>query len=219
MPLRNLMTVPPGGWILSQTLPGGSTKKFSSMGLIWELAEQIADFRKGNGLPRATAKEAVHDIEEATCARLHNDPAHCVSDKKKGLRAAVSRLSRNAGRAGDGARVLIEWLGDKAVPVNIALAQARANVCLGCPENKEGSRWLRLTADAVRAIAEQMQAKDAMKLRLIDEDRLHACAICACPLPLKLHVPLATILAHTDSDTLNSFPAACWIPMEHAQTK
>jgi predicted Fe-S protein YdhL (DUF1289 family) len=208
------MVVPPGGWILPQALPDGSTKKFSSMGLIWELAEQIADFRKGNGLPRATAKEAVHDIEEATCARLHQDPAHCVDPAKKKLVPASRESKSRAGRVADGARVLIEWLGDGAVPVNIALAQARANVCLGCPENKEGSRWLRLTADAVRAIAEQMQAKDAMKLRLIDEDRLHACAICACPLPLKCHVPLINILTHTDNETLRAFPQHCWIPME-----
>jgi len=145
---------------------------------------------------------------------LHGDPNWCVDAQKKSVRAALSQRFASVGAAATGGRILVDWLGDGAVPVNIALAQSRANVCLGCPENKPGHRWLRLTADAVRAIAEQMQAKDAMKLRVIDEERLHACAICACPLPLKVHVPLATILAHTDEQTLNAFPAYCWLATE-----
>lgn len=216
MPLRTLTTVPPGGWRLTETLPDGTTKAFHGMGLVWTLAEEIADFRKGNGLPRATAKEALRDIEQATCDRLHDDPAWCVSAQKKTVQASALRSSA-AGRVAGGARVLIEWLGDGATPVEIARAQARADVCLTCPENKPGYRWLRLTADAVRAIAEQMQTKDAMKLRVAGEEKLHACAICLCPLPLKVHVPLLTILAHTDAETLAAFPGYCWITTERKQ--
>ena len=215
MALRTLTTVPPGGWRFSETLPDGSTKSWHSMNLVWELAEQIADFRKGNGLPRATAKEALSDIENATCARLHDDPAWCVKKKAPERAPALAHPSRSARRAAaDGARILIEWLGDGAKPVAITLAQARAGVCFTCPHNKEGHRWLRLTASAVRAIAEQMNAKDAMKLRVEGEEKLHACAVCACPLPLKVHVPLPTILAHTDADTLANFPHYCWLTTE-----
>ncbi len=195
-------------------MPDGTVKKWHSMGLVWELAEQIADFRKGNGLAGATAREVVHEIEAATCERLHGDPNWCQAQKKTGVRAALNRLSRSAGRVADGARILVEWFGDGAVPVPISLAQARANVCLTCPENKEGHRWLKLTADAVRSIAEQMRQKDAMKLCVEGEERLFACGVCLCPLKLKVHVPLATILAHTDEQTLRAFPPACWIPTE-----
>jgi len=207
--------VPPGGWRLQQTLPDGSTKKWASMGLLWELATQIADFRAGNGLPNATAKEIVHEIEEQTCVRLHDDPSWCVSAEKKSPRAALSQRFANVVRAAaGGSRILVEWLGEGAKPVAIALAQARANVCFTCPENKEGHRWLRLTADAVRAIAEQMQAKAEMKLHVEGEEKLHACAICLCPLPLKVHVPLNNILQHTDEATLNAFPPWCWLTTE-----
>ncbi len=203
-------------------MPDGTVKKWHSMGLVWELAEQIADFRKGNGLAGATAREVVHEIEAATCERLHSDPNWCRdADKKKAVRAALNRLSRSAGHVADGARILVEWFGDGAVPVPISLAQARANVCLRggpdgkrCPKNKEGHHWLNLTADAVRAIAEQMQQKDAMKLRVAGEDGLFACAVCRCPLKLKVHVPLATILEHTDEETRNDFPAYCWLVTE-----
>lgn len=218
MALRSLMNVPPGGWRLTETLPDGTVKKFHSMGLAWEFAEQIADLRKGNGMPRATAKDVLHDIEEQTCTRLHNDPAWCVGDKKKAHQAASVRQSRNVGRAAaDGGRILVDWLGDGAVPVPIEVAQARANVCFTCPENQEGHRWLKLTADIVRAIAEQMQAKDSMKLRVNGEDRLHSCRICLCALKLKVHVPIGTILNHTDQETLNSFPSNCWLPKELPQ--
>ena len=219
MSLRSLTTVPPGGWRLEQKLADGTTRKFHSMGLVWEFAEQIADFRKGNDLPNATPKEVVHEIETQTCERLHGDREWCVDDeaKKKGLRPAIDRLSRSAERVAAGARVLVEWLGEGARPVPIDVAQARANVCLTCPENKPGHRWLKLTADTVRAIAEQMQAKDALKLRVEGEGRLHACAVCLCPLPLKVHVPLGTILAHTSLSTLNAFPAWCWVTKERPQ--
>jgi len=202
---------------LEQTLPDGTVKKWQSMGLVWEFAEGIADFRKGNGLPNATAKEVVYEIEEQTCARLHDDPNWCIKKKTSELRPAARLFASARAAAGDGRRILIDWLGAGAVPVPIAVAQARANVCFTCPQNREGHRWLRLTADAVRAIAEQMNAKDELKLRVEGEEKLHACAVCACPLPLKVHVPLATILAHTDADTLAAFPSYCWLTTERQQ--
>ncbi len=214
MPLRTLTTVPPGGWRLQQKLPDGTTKPFSSMGLVWEFAEQVADFRKGNGLPNATAREVVHEIEEQTCARIHNDPNWCVTQKKTGVRAALAHLSKSAKLVVAGKRILVEWLGDGAKPVPIKQAQNRANVCLKCEHNREGHSFLILTGGTVRAIAEQMQARSQLKLRVDGEDHLRACDICLCPLPLKVHVPLKTILEHTDRETLNSFPEKCWIPTE-----
>ncbi len=216
--------MPPGGFRYQQLNADGTVlKAWATMNDAWTLAQEIADFRTGNELPRATAKEALTDIENYTCTRLHGDPNWCVDAeaKKKGVRAAITRLSNRVGLAVGGARILVEWLGDGAKPVPIAVAQARANVCLHggpdgtpCPQNKEGHFFLKLTADSVKAIAEQMQAKSEMKLRVEGEEGLHACAVCACPLPLKVHVPLATILAHTDNETLNAFPAWCWVATE-----
>jgi len=219
VPLRSLTTVPPGGWRLTQMLPDGTEKKFSSMGLVWEFAETIADFRKGNGLPNATAREVVHEIEKQTCARIHDDPSWCrPTQKKTGVRAALDRLSRSVKHAAVGKRIMVEWLGSGAVPVPIAIAQKRANVCLKCDHNKNGHSILKLTADTVRAIAEQMQAKDSMKLRVNGEEDLHSCEVCECPLPLKVHVPLKHILEHTEEETLNDLPTHCWMLTEQNQT-
>jgi len=221
MPLRTMTTIPPGGWIFEQTVDGKPIKKFKSMGLVWELARNIADFRAGNGLERATPKEALHDIEEATCVRLHNDPEWCIGDKKKGVRAAIDHQLKNAKAAAVGGRILVDWLGSGAKPVDIAIAQRRANVCLSgapegkpCPHNRDGHSLLQLTANTVRAIAEQMNVREHLRLRVEGEENIHSCFICRCPLKLKIHVPIETILAHTDDETLMAMPQYCWMKTE-----
>jgi hypothetical protein len=215
MPLRTFNTIPPGGWVLEQALPSGGVKKWKSMNEVGKLAKEIADFRKGNELARATVHEVIADIEAATCLRLHDDPNYCAPAQKKTVRAAVAHPSSSVRAAvASGKRVLVDWLGSGAKPVAIAIAQRRADTCLKCEKNKEGHRFLRLTAEVARVIAEQMQAKGALKLRVAGEEGLHACEVCACPLPLKIHVPLATILKHTDDETLAAFPPHCWITTE-----
>lgn len=185
------------------------------MGEVWSLAKQIADFRAGNGLPRATPKEALADIETYSCERLHDDPEFCTQKKTSGVRAAISRQFAVVKAAAAGGSVLVDWLGDGARPVPIEVAQARANVCLECPHNRDGHALLNLTADTVRAIAEQMHARESLKLRVEGEENLHSCAVCRCPLKLKVHVTLATILEHTDKETLSEFPKDyCWIITE-----
>jgi len=212
MPLRSLTTVPPGGWRLQQTLPDGSTKKWASMGLLWELATQIADFRAGNGLPNATAKEVVHEIEEQTCVRLHDDPAWCIAEKKS-PRAALSQRSKSANLAG-GVRTLVEWLGTGAEAVAIPIAQARANVCLDCDRNKLGHRWLKLTSDIVRAVAEQMHVKEERKLRVENEDKLGVCSECDCVIPLKIWLKRDILAERTSQEVLNALPEWCWLKTE-----
>jgi len=192
------------------------------MGLVWELARNIADFRAGNGLPRATPKEALHNIEEATCVRLHNDPAWCQTQKKTGVRAAIDHQSKSLVKhAAVGGRILVDWLGSGAKPVDIAIAQKRANVCLSgapegkpCPHNRDGHALLQLTASTVRAIAEQMNVREHLRLRVEGEENIHSCALCRCPLKLKIHVPIETILAHTDDETLMAMPSYCWMQTE-----
>src|SRR5438477_7869804 len=174
MPLRRLTTIPPGGFLFVQLgADGKPLKKFSSMGDALQLASEIADFRAGNGLPNATPKEVLHEIEEATCARLHQDPEWCCASSAEKKRTVVPALIRRSGvakvadavkRVAGGARVLVDWLGDGAAAVPVEIAQRRANVCLGCPENRDEHSLLELTGDTVRAIAEQMNVKSGLKL-------------------------------------------------------
>ncbi len=214
MPLRNILQVPPGGWRLSQTLPDGTVKSWHSMNEAWTLAGVIADFRKGNGLPRATQREALDDIDEATCARLHDDPAHCVQKKTSRARAAISRLSKSARAAATGGRTVVEWLGTGAKAVDIPIAQSRANVCLECDRNKDGHSWLKLTANLVRAIAEHMNAKEQLKLRVAGEEKLHTCSVCDCVIPLKIWLRREILAERTSSEVLHDLPEWCWLKKE-----
>lgn len=64
---------PPGEFSYVQT--EGIGRRFDRTPLIGELAATVADFRKGNKLPRAGKAEALEDIIRYTCDRLNNDPA------------------------------------------------------------------------------------------------------------------------------------------------
>jgi len=183
------------------------------MGLVWELATQIADFRAGNGLPRATPREALADIEAYSCERLHDDPNWCVAQKKTGVRAAQSHRLNAANLAG-GARTLIEWLGTGAEAVNIPIAQARANVCLTCDRNKLGHHWMKLTGDIVRAIADQMRVKEQRKLRVENEEALGVCSACDCTIPLKIWLKRDILAERTSQEVADALPEWCWLKAE-----
>lgn len=74
--LRTYEVSPPGGFIYQQTQ--GITRKFKGP-LIEAIAGQVADFRKANGLPRASVREALEDVDHYTCERLGNMAQWCVS--------------------------------------------------------------------------------------------------------------------------------------------
>ena len=67
---------PPGGYSYTQT--EGIHKAFQSEPLIEAQAQIVAGFRKLNGLPRATTREALLDIDAYTCARLGGMSPFCV---------------------------------------------------------------------------------------------------------------------------------------------
>lgn len=73
--LISLDSFPPGGFSYVQN--EGVYKKFGGSDGARDLANRVANFRRGNGLPRASQAEALIDIDQYTCARLNNDPAWC----------------------------------------------------------------------------------------------------------------------------------------------
>lgn len=72
---------PPGEFRYEQGFNGRS-RKFGSTPLIGELAKKVADFRKGNRLPRASAGEALEDIDLWNCERLGFDPRWCHNTER-----------------------------------------------------------------------------------------------------------------------------------------
>lgn len=73
--IRSYDYAPPGSWTFWQTT--GADRKFGPDPSVENLARTVAGFRAGNGLPRATVREALFDIGCYTCFRINNDPAFC----------------------------------------------------------------------------------------------------------------------------------------------
>lgn len=110
-----------------------------------------------------------------------------------------------------GGRILKDWFGDGGIPVAQVDAERRAMTCICCKENQPGGWWENAKGRVARAIREQIEMKNQLSLRVQDEESLGTCRVCLCNLPLKVHVPIQYILEHTDDETMNAFPAACWI--------
>ena len=180
------------------------------MGSVWELATQIADFRAGNDLPNATAKEVIHEIEEQTCARLHGDREWCTDADKKKVRAAVLHRSGVVNRVAEGGKILVNWLGAGAKAVSLEIAQTRADVCRTCDRNSPDHKWLKLTGDIVHSIAEQMQIKGERKMRVDGEENLHVCKECMCVIPLKIWLTHETLSKDMNGEDWNKWPDHCW---------
>ena len=95
MKLISYNPFPPGAFPFSQTIDG-KTYKWPDIGLdIASQARTISDFRKQNGMERASFAETLDDLEFYTCERLGNDPAYCTDGgKPASARAGIPKTSR-----------------------------------------------------------------------------------------------------------------------------
>ena len=93
---------PPGSFPYEQT--EGLYKKFDAQSEIETQAHIVSDFRKGNGLARATVAEAYLDIVLYTCQRLGNNGKFCYDTEKKPY-SVPAKLSPGGGCGSCGARV------------------------------------------------------------------------------------------------------------------
>lgn len=222
MTLKTTKTLPPGGWIFDQLKPDGSKKHFEFMTPFSDAVRQIADYRKGNGIAPFDADSVADELEAQTCQRLGGDPQWCVTEKKtslldriKVLPAHVRSRVQLAGNVARGALILADWVGEDAKPVEVKIAQARADVCIGCPQNQASHGVMRLTDAIAEAIMEQRRTKLEMGLKVQGEELLHTCAQCSCHLPLKVWVPMKTILGRTSEKLVAEFPDHCWMKTEN----
>lgn len=104
-------------------------------------------------------------------------------------------------------------------PVDPELANARAAVCVDCPQNGKGD-WRRyFTVPASETIRHMLEARTGMKLSTFHDEKLNICEACTCPLKFKVHTNLQVILKHTDGDTMKQLPDTCWIKSENANPK
>jgi hypothetical protein len=113
-----------------------------------------------------------------------------------------------------GAKTLIEWLDAGEKPVDRDLATSRAKTCSECPKNESGD-WTRLfTVPAAELIRRQVAKAQEMAMSTIYDEKLHLCSACACPLKLKVHVPISWITKRLTEEQKVRLDQSCWIPKE-----
>lgn len=230
MKLSRTTEVPPGGWRYVQNDNRGAfLKKFTGYGDYGGFIEEVLDFRKANVLNGSTTQAVDRDIQTYMCREVGNDPRYCTDESKKNstLQRLVSRAKAAkhvVERLSSGAGIIHDWLGNDAHPVPLSTAQARSDVCSGrlsgvaCPHNSDKTTASWFTGPVSRAIKEQVAAKEKLSLKVEGESALHYCQLCLCPLPLKVWVPMPTILNHFPDKMLDVFrkeaPANCWLLTE-----
>lgn len=126
---------------------------------------------------------------------------------QKKTHAAVQGIKRVAA----GISVLVEWLGSGAKPVEGKLAEARASICSDCPRNDGGDFKAYFTEPISEKIRTQLEIKNDLQLKTVQDEKLTVCSACDCPLKLKVWAPLEHILRHTSEETKTRLDPRCWI--------
>jgi hypothetical protein len=113
-----------------------------------------------------------------------------------------------------GVQVLVDWLGDGAETVPAALAAERAKVCSLCSLNQGGDWSAHFTGPISERIRTTLEMRKEMKIETSFDDALGVCAACACPLKLKIHVPMNFISAHAIPKMRSDLDPGCWMIAE-----
>lgn len=226
MKLKSRRVFAPGGWRFFQPETGWSPDG----GLTFEQTVQaIINHRRANprfNLP--TEQQAVeNELDLYTCLRIAGDPNWCEGGdlpgpKSPGLSSPRQWTGRSAAVVVAGAKalvsginILIDWLGSGGVPVDKELAEQRAEICAGCPQNtKEGVAMSWFTQPASELIRKQLEIRKELTLATAYDDKLGVCAACYCPLKLKTWTPLSHILEHLKPEQSAALDARCWINHE-----
>lgn len=110
-----------------------------------------------------------------------------------------------------GGEALVEWITSGAEAVPVDLANKRAAICSDCPQNGKGDFTRYFTVPVSEAIRHELNKRSEWDLVTSYDDRLNVCEACLCPLKLKMHMPLARILAHIDPEAKARLDPRCWI--------
>lgn len=119
----------------------------------------------------------------------------------------MSLLSKYA----NGALTIMDWLGDGGVPVQVKLAQQRADVCLACDHNKRSlpmAVLIRATSESAKAL---IAIKNQEQLRVNGEKRLGQCEQCECWMSLKIWTPIEHLAQYAGDEPM---PPHCWQRIE-----
>lgn len=114
-----------------------------------------------------------------------------------------------------GSKALLEFLGPQGKPVELVVAERRAERCRTCQLNGPSAGWVERVAKSIaKATAAYFRIKDGLNLHVANEKALGICAACHCPIKLKIWMPIDYIESHTTDEVMVDFVETCWIPEE-----
>ena len=180
---------------------------------------QIIQHRMQNGAITARHKLSLDravvadELENFTRARLGMQPIGASIPKpmpSRSLPQAVQGAVAAVAKMADGIGLLMDWIPSGTV-VDPALSAKRGEVCVGCPKNSQQAFGSFFTQPASERLQKMVEARTDLKLATPSDEKLGVCEVCLCPMKLKVHVPLADILAKTKPATMAEFPDHCWI--------
>lgn len=222
--IKNRQLQIPGGYRWFQPETGWRSPQFPSFDTLVRL---VIEHRRANPFLAAQNKwrmtpEDVAEEMDAYNARIcveHGWLQYISGDQADfSLPKPVPPLQRLGQSVSDsvaavkvGARIISSWLGEGGKPAAHEEAERRAAICANCPQNDRGD-WTRFfTQPASELIRKQLSTAKDLNLTTSKDAELQVCAVCACPLKLKVHTPLEHILKHTDEATKARLDPRCWI--------
>ena len=128
----------------------------------------------------------------------------------------VSAVADKVKKVWQGVKSLNDWIdsGEPAVPQT--LAQARADICVTCPQNGKGGLEEWFTKPASESIKRQFEKLSSRQLSTTKDTQLNVCTACLCPIRLLVHTPLKYKLAHMGEETRKALDTRCWILSEES---
>lgn len=212
---------PPHGWRFRQAhlkwdMPAPVSQTLDSA------AQQIRKVRVKN--PAITAAnrlstnlEAIKDELIQYNALLNGVPVGPVlpkSEPRRLLPQVVQDAAAAVVRVAQGSGAILDWLNAGAPSVPQEQATARAHTCAMCPKLDRGEigKWFTVpAAEMLRKAVARLQDK---KLETVYDGQLGLCTVCQCPMKLKVHMPIVSIMAHTKPDVYAELDPVCWIRSE-----
>ena len=158
-----------------------------------------------------------NELESYTRARLGipTVPQLPKTIPSRALPQAAAEAVAAVAKTAEGVGLLIDWLGgDAQGNIEVAapdLAHRRAETCVACPKNSTSPFTDWFTVPVAERLRKMVEARKELKLTTPADDKLGTCAVCRCPLALKVHCPMDFIVKHTKPETMASFPGNCWI--------
>jgi len=223
--LKSRLNFPAGGFLFYEPRTGWTSTPHIGFD---DTVKEIIRHRNANkgrfdwNTDRASVE---HELEAYTEARLRSmtggeqwltdapstDPPVFIPRPRNRPGASAAGEPGTVRKVVAGVGAVLAWLGSGLKPVDHQTANARASICITCPQNKrlEGiEKAIGTAGDILHSI---MEAKNQMKLSTPDDDKLHQCAACLCVLQTKVFAPAEHVRKGITPEIEKELTSFCWI--------